>query len=592
MRLRIILSLFIATTALGLSPTAQAQSLLGRKLVGPDYQRPAAATTENWIDFNHPGVISAIHGVDDQQWWNVFGDAEIPKIVAVANRNNLPLQAAILRVREQSYLRAVAVGNLFPQGQEAFAEYQRQQFSENGNPFGIPGFGNTFDLFQMGFNASWEIDLWGRLRRTIEASTASVHASIEDERDLRLSLTADVISAYVEIRVYEQRIRNAREQLAAQEETLRIAASKFENGSESKLDSTQATATLEVIRSNIPGLESELRHANNKLCLLLGIPPRDLSETMGVGFIPETPDSIVVGVPVDLLRRRPDIRRAERAVAQQSALIGVAKADLYPAFSLRGTVNWQSFTFSDLFSSGSNGGAIIPGLRWDILNYGRIKNRISAQEARFCESVILYRQSVLNAHTEAENSLHGFLKKKEQVASLERAVQATRESLETGIKQYQAGTIEYDRLNDLRKELLEQLDLLAIERGKATLFLIRVYRTMGGGWAIPDPSFQFASQPMGSIIRQPGGSQLMGTQTGSDFPPHPLADQFRNRRSARHAMAANVVNRIHEMTVPGFRTATNVPLAASYFEVVDAEKEMRLISKERIASNADNVVRH
>jgi len=470
------------------------------RLIGPDYVNPGAEVARDWIDFNSPEVISDANAVCDEQWWTVFGDSNIEEIVLAANSKNLPLQAALLQIKEQHHQRAIAVGNLFPR-QEAFAEYQRQQFSDNGNQFGIPGLGNSFDFYQMGFNSSWEIDLWGRLRRLIEAASAEVEVSAEDEKDIRLSLTADVISAYTEIRTFQQRIENAKEQIAAQEETLRIANSKFKNGSESKLDVNQAEATLEFIKSTVPGLESELRHSNNRLCLQLGIPPRDLTTAMGPSTIPSTPDSVVVGMPRDLLRRRPDIRRAERFLAQQCALIGVAKADLYPAFSLRGTINWQAFAFSDLFSSASNAGAIIPGVRWQILNFGRIKNRILAQETRYQQAVLVYRQTVLNANTEVENSLNGFLNKKKQVASLEKAVEATRESLRIGTKQYEAGSIEFDRLNDLRKELVDQLDGLAVEEGKAALFLIKVYKTMGGGWTFPHETQGYQHCAQGSICQ-------------------------------------------------------------------------------------------
>ncbi|MFK7770063.1 MAG: efflux transporter outer membrane subunit [Mariniblastus sp.] len=518
--LPVILICLVVNPSFGFQANFDKQS----RFVGPDYVTPSAATSPNWIDFNNPNVISAAHAVDDYQWWNGFGDPEIPKIVAAANQGNLSLQAALLRIERQHYERSVAVGNLFPQGQEAFAEYQRNQFSDNGNQFGIPGLGNTFNFYQLGFNASWEIDLWGRIRRAVQASTAQLQASVEDERDIRLSLTADVISAYIEIRVYQQRILNAHEQIEAQEKTLSIAKSKFKNGSESKLDVSQAQATLEVIRSRVPGLQSELRHSNNRLCLLLGIPPKDLANVMGEGGIPYATNALVVGMPRDLLRRRPDVRRAERIVAQQSALIGVAKAELYPAFSLRGTINWQSFNTSNLISSGSNAGSIIPGVRWDILNYGRNKNRVRAQETQFRESVIAYREAVLNANTEVENSLNGFLNKQEQVALLEKAVVALRESLDVGDKQYKAGTIEFDRLNDLRKELVEQLDVLAIEKGKATLFLIRVYKTMGGGWSIPQSQFcDVTSVPNVSAKTQVPLLQIPFSQ--EQEPPLPLEIQ-------------------------------------------------------------------
>ncbi|MFK7821879.1 MAG: efflux transporter outer membrane subunit [Planctomycetaceae bacterium] len=466
-------------------------------MAGPDYITPDASTAENWIEFNNPAVISHAHAVSDDEWWLAFGDADIPRFVQAANAQNLTVQAALLRVQEQHYRRAVAVGNLLPQGQEFFAEYQRQQFSENGNQFGFPAPGNSFSLYQAGFNASWELDLFGRLRRTAEAASAKLDATIEDERDLRLCLTADVVAAYAEIRVFQERLRYAHEQIAAQEETLRIATAKFDKGATSNLDVSQATATLAVIKATTPELQTGLREANNRLCLLLGRPPQDLTMSLAPSSIPLTPESIVVGVPRDLIRRRPDIRRAERAIAAESALIGVAKADLFPTFSLRGTINWQSFVFPDLFSTASNAGAIIPGVRWDVLNYGRIKNRISAQETRFEEAVVNYRQVVLGANTEVENTLNAYLRKKEQVEFVRNAAKATREALDTGSRQYKAGAIEFDRVNNLRKQLVTQLDSVAVEEGKAVLLLVQLYKALGGGWTVScNSSIEFSVAPV------------------------------------------------------------------------------------------------
>ena len=341
--------------------------------VGPDHHPPGAMTANEWQQHNNPYVISAGNAVADDSWWATFRDPEILEIVAAANSGYLPLKAAMLRVCEQGLQRKIAVGNLFPQQQEAFAEYSRIQFGDNGNRFGIPGFGQTFSLYEIGFNAAWEIDLWGRLRRIIESSDAELEASIEDVHDVRLCLTADVVATYTGIRVLQQRIQIARDQVAAQQETLRIAEARFKNGSATRLDVTQAQAIVESTRATIPPLETELRKGNNQLCLLLGIPTQVLFDENDLGDIPYTPDNVVAGMPCDLLRRRPDIRRAERKVAAQSARIGIAAAELLPTFALKGTISWQSFDFSDLFESASTAGAIVPGVRWNILNYGAVE---------------------------------------------------------------------------------------------------------------------------------------------------------------------------------------------------------------------------
>lgn len=462
--------------------------------VGPNHRPPTANVACEWQQYNSPYVIGTQNAVVDDSWWEVFNDAEILRFVSTANSGYLPLKSAMLRVQEQCFIRNIAVGNLFPQEQEAFGRYNRIQFGENGNQVGIPGLGQSFDLWEMGFNASWEIDVWGRLRRLVESSTAEVQASVEDVHDVRLSLTADVVSTYTLIRVLQQRIQIARDQVEAQEKTLRIAEARLKNGSATKLDVTQATAIAESTRATIPQLESELRQANNQLCLLLGVPTQVLFDDKNIGEIPSTPEQVVVGLPRDLLRRRPDIRRAERKIASQSAQIGVAAAELFPTFALRGTINWQSFKLSRLFESAANAGAIAPGFRWNLLNYGRLKNRVCVERTRLEQAIVGYRQTVLNANAEVEDALTVFVKKKEEIVAIQRAVEATRESLEIATTQYREGSVDLDRVNNLRKDLIRQLDLETAAQGQAAIALIRVYKTMGGGW-LPGSGNVISSQP-------------------------------------------------------------------------------------------------
>ena len=468
--------------------------------VGPEHVRPAASVAESWIDYNNPAVISAANAVEDDAWWRVFGDPAIEQVVGDMYAQKLPLQVAYLRVREFEYQRAIAVGNLLPQQQQAFAEYGAYRNSSNGNAIGfppnsnglgVPGIGGSFDLYQIGFNASWEIDLWGRLRRLVEASDANLQVTQEDEADLRLKMTADVVAVYTEIRVLQARLRIARDQVAAQLETVRIADGRYSDGAASRLDVVQAIAVADATEATIPMLQYQIREANNRLCLLLGIPTQVLFDEFNIGPIPSAPQSVYVGTPCDLLRRRPDIRRAEREVASQSALIGVAAADLFPRFALRGTINWQAFEFSDLFRSDSNAGAIVPGFYWDILNYGRLKNRVHVQETRLQQAVLTYQQTVLNAGSEVETALAAYLRKQEQIESYRKAELSTSEALEIAIGQFREGAIDLDRVNNLRKDLIRQMDLRTTTEGEAAIALIRLYKAMGGGWnaaEMPAPS--------------------------------------------------------------------------------------------------------
>ena len=507
--------------------------------VGPNYQTPGAKVASDWTVQNSPYVISATNAVDNNQWWTVFQDPEIDKMVSAANKNNLPLRVAILRVKEQQHLRDIAVGNLFPTSQ-TFNQYSRIQFGQNGNQFGIGGFGNTFNLYNVGFNASWEVDLWGRLRRIVESSEAQIDATIEDEHDVRLALISDVVATYIEIRLLQQRIKIAKDQVEAQQETQRLASSRFEGGTAGKLDVTQATSIVEATRATIPPLESSLQQANNRLCLLLGIPTRTLFDSNNIGDIPVASDSVVIGMPRDLLRRRPDIRRAEREIATQSAQIGVAVAELFPTFSLKGTIDWQSFKYADLIESGSQGGSIIPGVRWNVLNFGRLKNNIKVQETRLEQTVAAYRQTVLNANAEAEDALTAYIKKKEEIVAIKRALKATEDSVEVAKIQYKEGEVDLDRVNNLRKDLIAQLDLVTAAEGQATIALIRVFKTMGGGWKVGagtvlntgkcafnesmDPRASIASRGRYNLTEIPS-SPAMISGNESVFNEYPILDQ-------------------------------------------------------------------
>lgn len=471
---------------------ARLSELKNNGKVGPDYQPPNACISEAWLE-NGPHFIAAQHAIEDDQWWHALGDPALSNLVQRARCGNLTLKQAMLRIQAQSLRRDITVGNLFPQAQAGIADYQRIQFSENGNQIGIPGLGNSFDLFRFGFNASWEIDLWGKLRRQVESADGQLGASVEDMHDVELSLIAGVATKYTQIRVLQEQIRIAREQVLAQTETQRLAQTRVEVGTGNYLDVSQALATVEATKVVIPNLQASLRQANNDLCLLLGIPSVLLFDEHNPAPIPALPTELVIGMPRDLLRRRPDIRNAEREVAAQSALIGVAAADLLPAFTLRGAIDWQAFEFQDLFDAGSLGGAIIPGFQWNILNYGRIQNNISLQETLLMARVEEYRQTVLNANAEVENALVAYSKKIEELETLRKSIEATRRSLELAEIQYGEGDTDLDRVNNLRKELIARLNDEAAANGLAAVYLIQVYRTLGGGWKLAPPSNSYAT---------------------------------------------------------------------------------------------------
>jgi NodT family efflux transporter outer membrane factor (OMF) lipoprotein len=305
-----------------------------------------------------------------------------------------------------------------------------------------------------------------------------------------VTLLADVATNYVQYRVAQQRIKIARDNVRIQEGIVKLAEDRFNAGTATRLDVEQARTVLEQTRSTIPALQITLGQANDTLCTLLGIPPRDLGPELGPGPdldgdpLPNLPAWVAAGIPADLLRRRPDVRGAERQVAAQSAQIGVAEADLYPTIFLNGTLGWEAQDLSKLFESQSFMGTITPNFRWNILNYGRILNNVHLQEARTQELIAAYQNRVLTAGREVQVALRGFLRSQEQTEDLARSVKAAAAASQLGQQQYRAGTIDFNRVFNLETAQVQQQDQLAVARGNIALNLINVYRALGGGWEL------------------------------------------------------------------------------------------------------------
>ncbi len=461
--------------------------------VGPNYAKPPAPVAAEWIQANDP----AVQNRHLEDWWQVFGDPTLNALIVTAYEQNPTLRIAGTRVLEARAGQAIAVGNIFPQTQQATGSYARVNLNPNVPLFGAianvlpPGerslaFNNWFD----GFNMSWELDLWGRIRRNIESNNASLDASVEDYDAALVTLLADVATNYVQYRVAQQRIKIARDNVRIQEGVLALAEEKFRVGTTTKLDVEQARTVLEQTRSTIPSLQIALGQANDTLCTLLGMPPRDLEPDLGPGPelgskpMPSTPAWVATGIPADLLRRRPDVRSAERHVAAQSAQIGVAEAALYPTIAINGFLGWDAADFSQFFETKSFIGAVFPSFSWNILNYGRIKNNVRLQVAKTQELIATYQNTVLSAGREVQTPLRGFLRSREQADDLDRSVIAAKAATELGVQQYRTGTIDFNRVFNLETTQVQQQDNLAVAAGNIALNLVNVYRALGGGWEL------------------------------------------------------------------------------------------------------------
>ncbi len=429
--------------------------------VGPNYRKPAAPVAASWIDQYDERVRTELPNYAD--WWRVFNDPLLDGLMEEAYSQNLDLKAAGLRVLQARYIRAISVGGFFPQQQSAFGSYSRNQNSQNIAGGLLP---LTVDDWQIGANMFWELDFWGKFRRNIESADASLDASVEDYDAVLISLLAETATAYVDLRTAQEQLRYARSNVKIQKGSLELAKVRYQAGESTKLDVTQAESVVATTAQLIPLYENQIRLANNALCVLLGIPPRDLTPELGERPVPTPPADVVVGVPANLLRRRPDVRAAERQVAAQSAAIGVAAADLLPQLSIAGSVALRADKFRHLFNSDSFTGAVSPGFTWDFLNYGRLINNVRLQDAAFQELAVNYQQTVLNANTEAENAINSFLTTQQRLQSLNDAVNASSESVDIALTQYQEGATDYNRVFSLQAALVTDQDTLAQTQGR------------------------------------------------------------------------------------------------------------------------------
>jgi NodT family efflux transporter outer membrane factor (OMF) lipoprotein len=449
--------------------------------VGPNYGRPPAPVAERWIDANDSRIRDV--EADDTHWWTVFNDPVLNDLVGSAYQQNLTLREAGFRVLKNRAMLAVTIGNLFPQTQNADGSYQRNNLSrEVANREAAPD--PFYSQWNQGFNLAWELDFWGRFRRAIESSQAELDASVENFDDVLVTLIGDVASAYVHMRTLQQQISYAQQTLALQRESLEIAKAKFTGGQTSQVDVFQATSDVANTEALIEERLIALRETTNRLCVLLGIPAEDLLAKLGESSIPAAPPEVAVGVPADLIRRRPDVRRAERHAAAQCARIGVAESELYPHISIVGSFGWSAQEFNDLFTGTAFRGTVGPSFTWNILNYGRLLNNIRVQDARFQELVASYQNTVLRAGAEVENGLVTFLRAQNRSRDLGQAVDAEASAFKEALAQYKGGLVDFNRVVVIQERLVSRQQSFAEAQGQIAHGLIQVYRALGGGWQI------------------------------------------------------------------------------------------------------------
>jgi NodT family efflux transporter outer membrane factor (OMF) lipoprotein len=375
--------------------------------VGPEFEAPKAELPDTWAQSPSAGLNTSPG--EFAEWWRLFEDPVLDELVASARQANNTLEIAGLRVLEARAQLGIATGLQYPQAQ--FAAGEANYISPPDNS----GVSSNYWQLALGASASWEIDFWGRFRRGIESADAAYLASIAAYDQATVILTAAVVDLYTVIRTSEEQLRIAEENLRIQQRSYDITKVLYENGADSELDMQQASTLLLSTKATIPALEIGIAQARNALSTLLGQPPGAVRTGLaGGGGIPGVPADVAVGIPADLLRLRPDVRQAEYLAMAQNARVGLAQADLYPSFSLTGSIGVSSNTlgdsdFGDLFSPDALTWSIGPSFVWPFLNYGRIKNNVRVQDARLQQALVNYRETVLQAAREAEDAMASFI---------------------------------------------------------------------------------------------------------------------------------------------------------------------------------------
>lgn len=446
--------------------------------VGPDYETPQLALPAAWRQPREAGLADGTPLVGE--WWQSFGDPLLADLVAQALQQNLDLRAAFARLAAARALRGVAAGDQWP-SLDARASFEDRQESRN-TPFGA--FIPRTNIHAVAVDAAWELDLWGRVRRSVEAAARDLDASEADVRGAQVTVAAEVVATYIDLRAAQRRLAIAQANLQLQERTQALVESRRNAGLVVERDVAQAATNVESTRARLPALEASSLQAQNRLAVLLGKAPADLPPAIAaVGAMPVLPASIAVGVPADLLRRRPDVQAAERRFAAEVARIGVAEAERYPRLSLAGTFGFAANAAADVFTKGSDVLAWGPSLRWNLFDGGRLRQRVEALEANAEAAQIAWEQAVLLALEETENAMMRFVREQSRRDSLARAAAQAARAVELAQTQYRAGLSDFQTVIDSQRTVASIEDELVGSDAAVAGSLVAIFKALGGGVA-------------------------------------------------------------------------------------------------------------
>lgn len=487
----------------------------GCTMLGPDHTTPEVDLPKEWSD--HESGFFKYPSFDEQAaWWTYFNDANLDKLIEMTYSGNLTLQSAALRILEARAQLGIVQGNLYPQSQEI-----------NGDLFSIGTTGPADDRYynsgSIGFDLGWEIDFWGKFRRAIESADANLLAIVADYDDLLVSLTAEVARTYINIRTIDERIRLAKKNAELQEKSLDLVNIQLEAGVVTELDVLQAKTLLSSTKSTIPALAATLSTYKNSLAVLIGVLPGNISQVLGEPTgIPAMGKAIAMEIPAELLRRRPDIRRQEMQAAAQAAQIGIARTELFPSFTLFGSIGWGANdrgtnSLGDIFDSNSFSYSFGPSFKWNLFHYGRLKNQVRVQDARYQQTLLAYQNSVLNAAREVEDALSTLSHTVVRATYLLEGIETSQKSTELSMLQYQEGLADYQRVLDATRSLTQKQDQYAQTQGEIAISVVALYKAFGGGWGIPEQRGRLPEEVLREMSsRTDWGDQLPITKTGEE----------------------------------------------------------------------------
>jgi len=479
--------------------TCVVMTLTGCATVGPDYVRPDVPVPTQWNGESSGLPAGQLDTKRISEWWSTLNNPELTSLVNRAIQKNTDLRKARARVREARAHRGVSRAALFPSVDASGSLQHTRSSAQTGIAVGsnllsadsnAQGGGPAeSDIYSTGFDASWELDLFGGKRRAVEASQAELEASEEDLNDVLVSLIGEVASNYVDLRSFQTRLSIAEANRDAQQETYQIVLWRSEAGLTTDLDVEQAKYNLEQTKAQIPTLQTGIEKTKNRLAVLLGLNPGSLEKELAERkSIPVASQEIAYGIPADVLRNRPDVRRAERQLAAETARVGVQTAELYPKLTLSGSIGLEALSLSNLLSASSTVYSYGPSFKWNIFNARSVRQNIEVQSAVQEQALITYEASVLSALEEVNNALTAYAKEQSRRQSLLEASQAAERAAGLAQNQYSSGLIDFQTVLDSQRSQLNFQELLVVSEAAMTSDLISLYKALGGGWQsiVPD----------------------------------------------------------------------------------------------------------